>query len=436
MEKSDKEKINNYLVDAAAFDTFDFLHGRFMETLPEKEILDFTKCFITGLESWVDFDQPEMESPKELAGLMEIKWDAGMYLFYIDTFDTSEFIESINEPDTILGLMGIVSGIHRSISNFQSLLQMLQDGKELDELYTHRKADVSFIKTNEKDIEHSKMMLYSDLISGYDQMLELQPEKEEFILNNEVKEFERLFESGQSKVDWTYLSKRMLIPIDQIEQIYQDRHGITQGDYLFTQFSFDRDERLNYAILLGVREYISFLCKDQESTVDRKTEEGDISRDDKSDDPYFKLVLKTTGIDSGRLNLNIRKSYDILIEEKIIEGDYKGYKSAFLIDIPLKRNVKWLTERKELKYFVCQLSGKDFSELTSKTSGYVVTSKGSGKSVFISNTSILKKAASSFLSAEGNKIPQRGVEIDNGVTPLSNERKQLLNRIAELFTSL
>ena len=81
------------------------------------------------------------------------------------------------------------------------------------------------------------------------------------------------------------------------------------------------------------------------------------------------------------------------------------------------------------------LASKDFTEKVSKSSGYTCTTEGSGTSVFVNEIDIFNKAGNSFLSKQG-KIPSRGVEISNGTTPLSKERKQLFDRIAELFTSL
>ena len=327
MGKLDQDKDKWFTVDSFSMNIFDFIHDLFLQNLPDSDLIEYTKFFISDIKYSIDFEEVVVDFPKLLAEVMKVDWDQGMYLFYIDTYGTDVFDDSINEDDTILGLMGIVAGIHTSIKNLEDLQRQLESDKELDDLYKHQKAGVSFIQTNGSDIEHSKSQLYKDLINGYEQMVELQPDNVKSIVANDVKEFGRLFESGQSNLDWSYLAERMFLSVADVESIYQERNGVLMGSYKFNQFSFDRDKRLNYAMLLGVQDYIKFITNSLPKESTTKS----------NDDPYFKLVLKTEGVDTRLLNMNLRKSYDILIDEGVIEGNYSDYKSIFLIDVPLNK---------------------------------------------------------------------------------------------------
>lgn len=152
----------------------------------------------------------------------------------------------------------------------------------------------------------------------------------------------------------------------------------------------------------------------------------------------YKLVLSSKGMDEPMLKDVIVSTYHKLVKEGFIDGKRKDYQTIFLDAEPLRREVKWLGTRKELKYLVCILSGKDFTELTPDSKDkYVCTLKGKGKehSVFYSNSYILQKAANSFVDADKKTFPPKGIETNNEVTPIKPARKHFLNEVVTLFNT-
>ncbi|MBI2279150.1 MAG: hypothetical protein HYU68_00430 [Bacteroidetes bacterium] len=152
----------------------------------------------------------------------------------------------------------------------------------------------------------------------------------------------------------------------------------------------------------------------------------------------YKLVLSTKGINEAMFEDIILKSYRKLTKEGLIEGKKKDYHTIFTIEEPLNRQVRWLGTRKELKYLVCKLSGKDFTEQTSESKKkYNCTLKGRGEknTVFYSNTWIFEKAANSFLNSEGKRFIPKSIQINNEVTPITPAKKQFLGEVAMVFTN-
>jgi len=150
--------------------------------------------------------------------------------------------------------------------------------------------------------------------------------------------------------------------------------------------------------------------------------------------PIFKLLLRTEGLDEQALKVRLRKSFEILKGENFIDGQIKEYFSIFLADITLQRKVKWCGRRKELKYLVCKLACKDFTELTPDSDTYQLSEKGSGITVFDDNKRIFEKAANSFLDKNGNTFPKRSIQFSNEKTLISALRKKILNNTAKVIS--
>lgn len=263
MEESNYQQDKQLKYQYAGVITFDLLFGNILKAMPEKEErLGFIQNLIEGFLVWIDFDDPDMESAEATAKALEIDWDDGMFLCYIDNYGSPDFTDLINDEEVNIGLMGMVSGIHTVIDSLKELHKILVDGKDLDALYTIEKfkgEGLSFLNTNVEDLKHKKSLVYTDLVNSYHEKLLSSFTDKELIVETDIKEFSRLFTSGQSNSEWDYLSERLMMPVEEINEIYENRNAVINGTYVFTFYSLDTDKRLIYAILLAIRDYINYI---------------------------------------------------------------------------------------------------------------------------------------------------------------------------------
>ncbi len=156
-----------------------------------------------------------------------------------------------------------------------------------------------------------------------------------------------------------------------------------------------------------------------------------LEKDDYATTLTYKLVLSSRGVEPRTFENIIVDTYIKLTKEGFIEGNRKDYHTIFSIEEPLSRQVKWVGNMNELKYLVCKLSGKEFKE---KINGVEkISLEKTDTTVFLNNKLIFKKAANSFLPKKGTTISDRGVDNPRTHTFLSDDKKEILNKIAKKF---
>lgn len=154
-------------------------------------------------------------------------------------------------------------------------------------------------------------------------------------------------------------------------------------------------------------------------------------KNDKSPLTYKLLLSTEIAKNKDILTHRVKNAYDLLIDQKFIDGSFSDFKTIFLPGLKLNRKVRWTRDRIELKYLVCKLSGKKFKEVINRVER--VSLLDNGETVFFDNNEIFLKAENSFLSKQGKLIPYRGVSNPRTHAFLSDEKKALLDRIAKKF---
>lgn len=174
----------------------------------------------------------------------------------------------------------------------------------------------------------------------------------------EHREFQRLFVSGESGKDWSYLSHRLEIPELYVEQIYRNRISVITGEYksLYVASSKDKVKHESYAVLLAARDYVTFLAtpvssipihsgfKSIPSAIDDRIQLSESCRN-YVQDCFMELTLDINGMDTGK---SLMKESDV---HYFLQSNFKGFGQP----LPRKTLSSSFKSKTHLSYFVGEI---------------------------------------------------------------------------------
>lgn len=215
--------------------------------------------FSEGIQEFVNQENPYIDGGMELAKTLGLKWDEPLYKALLGSYSEDDFMENLKSNASSPQLMGLVSGLFGVIDILQDLKTQLENGGDVPSIYWSIGKTPEFFMTNFRDLSELQNRVLKDLKDEYLTITYSPLTDIPLLIESEIVEFDRLFQSANSNRDWSYLAKRMKMSEPEIELIYEDRNALKMGYQVTTFYSFDREQRLNYAILSAIQEYLSFL---------------------------------------------------------------------------------------------------------------------------------------------------------------------------------
>ena len=144
----------------------------------------------------------------------------------------------------------------------------------------------------------------------------------------------------------------------EVQLLREMRIRFVQGDTKDEFIKVNSDRIMALGKLTAIKEYLDKL---QSEVAKHQVQTPDYTHPDYK----YKLSLKKigpTGIErtNQQLEQDIKEAWTILSRGKFIDCPADTFVSIFHPDKPLKSGARWMTNNKDLRYFICDLDGKMF----------------------------------------------------------------------------
>lgn len=292
-----------------------FMAAMLRVPIDEKEQLVNYVAFTEGSSWLINEEDPDIESAQGIVELLEGTWDEISFKEYIKVPLQSRYEYLTNVKGINVYMFGFVMGIKAAIKSTEELIKLLECGKSLADIYIGFDTPGEFLKMNSDDLDYSRNAIFNDLVIQFTSEATNGFSNIDQLRKTEKLEFEMLFMPYGKTHDWTYLADRMGIEIREVEELYEYRKHIDNGLYVGTYYSFDRDQRLTYAFLFAIRDYLEFLGSEKSLDVNVST-----SRLNKS---FPNLALRK------EFHKNLESAYELLKNEFII-SDFETFCGIFI----------------------------------------------------------------------------------------------------------
>lgn len=270
-------------------------------------------------------------------------------------------------------------------------------------------------------------------------------------IRDEISRFQKLLEMDRYRSDWGDLHD---YPKDGDHKV--DLHEL----YIAVQdLKKDKDKYIEAVLspyegrvklmakATGVIDYVQFLHDklkemgeapgdlNSESVAHEKEGKSPVKRKVVARGYPDKLLIRTGGMSLKELDGALLEMFQKLKTEGYIAGIYPDFKSIFWPDEPVKRNIRWLKTKKELRYFLFRLLGRQFNVLKDKN--YKEEKIFTFGSVFTDDAGRVRgfkaRIANSFLDEHGIPVKGKSVISDGSKGPLAKISKGNLDAATDLL---
>lgn len=176
-------------------------------------------------------------------------------------------------------------------------------------------------------------------------------------MKTEVEEFESLFRASVA-FDGSYILDLLYMEEAEVELLRDMRISFVQGETKSELYKLDSDRIMALGKLTAIREYLDKLRSEitkQEAQSSTQTHP----------DYRYKLPIRKVGTDGAersnrQLVMDIKTAWNILSQGNFIDCPADTFVSIFHPDEPLIPGARWISTKKELRYFISNLLGKTF----------------------------------------------------------------------------
>ncbi len=227
----------------------------------ESPIVEALKVFKADYEDMVH-TPPDMENVMQISKTLGIPINRKEYIKV-----TSSTSDTQNDYDATT--VGFYLGLQMMIPEIDSMLKAIADGKSHEifgEMYVIDGITNPYVENIKEDIGDFISNNLETLMEEYYVKIDSPFVDAEAYVTSEINNFGFLFGASRPDDGWKYLSFRFATTIEEIEELWQNRHEIIHGTYYNTLFDFNIEKRAVYAKLLLAKEYINFLKGERSET--------------------------------------------------------------------------------------------------------------------------------------------------------------------------
>lgn len=298
---------------------------------PEWKIKDEALKIISDARQALSSEDLDVSIPKKVAKLLKFNWNEERYREYVRDYSPDTYLNQVDGADEVPELMGTIDGIYIGIDVITELIELLDEGKKVPNIYWQEDSTMVFASNNETHLRIVYNKVYDELVSHTQRMVNVGMVDKETIITNEINMFQSIFDPIHNKPDVDYLGKRLGLPEYDVNEIIKKRNAVLSGEYVRAFYTYNQELRIDYGILLGVQAYLKYLragMVHSDEDVISKVTLTNLTRKDQRDkgeiDPYTpNLAL----VDDYHKNLE--KAYDKL-HGNFLGPDVETFKGIFI----------------------------------------------------------------------------------------------------------